>query len=89
MVNNVEDVGNTLAALTAADIQVQIDRVKNEIFVLEEKKLLNESMSETLIELYDKRIEEKQNLIKTLEERLHSVESRPKTLQYDTATHTS
>jgi hypothetical protein len=83
------DVGNTLAALTAADIQVQIDRVKNEIFVLEEKKLLNESMSETLIELYDKRIEEKQNLIKTLEERLHSVESRPKTLQYDTATHTS
>jgi hypothetical protein len=75
--------------LTAADIQVQIDRVKNEIFVLEEKKLLNESMSETLIELYDKRIEEKQNLIKTLEERLHSVESRPKTLQYDTATHTS
>lgn len=86
LVKNVEDVGNTLATLTAADIRVQINRIKNEVLGLQERKLTNGSMNEALVKLYDTLIEEKQNLITTLEGALQSVESRPKTLQFNMPT---
>jgi hypothetical protein len=86
LVKNVEDVGNTLATLTAADIRVQINRIKNEVLGLQERKLTNGSLNEELVKLYDTLIEEKQNLIATLEGALQSVESRPKTLQFNTPT---
>jgi hypothetical protein len=46
---------------------------------------VTESASEALIELWEKRIEEKRNSIKALEDKLHSLESRPKALNYDNA----
>jgi site-specific DNA-adenine methylase len=56
----------------------------NEVLGLQERKLTNGSMNEALVKLYDELIEEKQNLITTLEGALESVESRPKTLQFNT-----
>jgi glutamate racemase len=81
----VKNVGNSLATIAATDIQSQIDRYKDQIANLEEKKIVTESASEALIELWDKRIEEKRNSIKALEDKLHSLESRPKALNYDNA----
>jgi hypothetical protein len=85
MVDEVKNVGNSLATIAATDIQSQIDRYKDQIANLEEKKIVTESASEALIELWDKRIEEKRNSIKALEDKLHSLESRPKALNYDNA----
>jgi hypothetical protein len=85
MIDQVKDVGNSVAAMATTDIQSQIDRYKDQIAELEEKKLINDSAGPALIELWDTRIEEKRKDVKTLEDKLLSLESRPKSLQYDKA----
>ena len=85
MIDQVKDVGNSVAAMATTDIQSQIDRYKDQIAELEEKKLINDSAGPALIELWDTRIEEKRKDVKTLEDKLLSLESRPKSLQNDKA----
>ena len=68
--------------MATTDIQSQIDRYKDQIAELEEKKLINDSAVPALIELWDNRIAEKSNIIQTLEDKLQYLESRPKLLQY-------
>jgi hypothetical protein len=80
MVDEVMNVGNSLAMIAATDIQSQIDQYKDQIANLEEKKIVSESASVAVIELWDKHIEEKRNNIKNLEEKLHSFESDQKHL---------
>lgn len=83
LVNNVAKLQESVSAVAASSIQAQIDHCDDKIFKLNTSKFLTANITEEHIELIDAQIEKIKASKKTLEERLESVDSKPKALTYE------